>query len=154
MSDYFFTSFEFFILALTVFFHLSLKYSISPLISGTPLSILADFNSAVVGLILVLLLTTHSPSFSSKCLEMVPKFSTIIGMIIIFILPNFFCSLVRSRYLLSFLLSFIFTLWSTGMAKSTTWQVLFLCEVTLNLVFWPGLNYYCYYYFMHLHETK
>ena len=35
---------------------------------------------------------------------------------------SFLCSLARSRYLFLFSFSFIFTLWSTGMSNSTTWQ--------------------------------
>ena len=38
---------------------------------------------------------------------------------------NFFGSLAKSRYLSRFLHSFVFPQWSTGMAKSAIWQVLF-----------------------------
>ena len=39
--------------------------------------------------------------------------------------PQFFSSLVRSKYLSFFSISFSFTLWFAGTSKSTIWQVLF-----------------------------
>ena len=42
-----------------------------------------------------------------------------IGITVIFMFHGFFSSLTRSRYLSIFSLSFIFTKWSTGTAKST-----------------------------------
>ena len=51
-----------------------------------------------------------------------------------------FCSLVRSRYLSLFLLSFSFILWSVGVAKSTIQQVLFCWWLSQGLVVWPRLG--------------
>ena len=62
-------------------------------VSRTLLSILADFNSAVVGIVSILSLASNSP-------------------------PIFFSSLARSTYLSDFSLSFIFTVWSVGKEKN------------------------------------
>ena len=47
---------------------------------------------------------------------------------------SFLHSLARSKYLSLFSLSLIFTLWSTGTAKSTIREVLFFCLLLLGLV--------------------
>ena len=71
-----------------------------------------------------------SPDFQffqslSDTLGTVPSASTTTGNTVTVILHIFFNPLARSRYLSFFLLSFSFTLWSAGMAKSTRQQVLF-----------------------------
>ena len=71
-------------------FHWSLSDSKSPQVSRTLISILADFNNSVV-----------------------PRAPITIGITITFMFHSFFNSLVRSRYLSLFTLSFNFTLWST-----------------------------------------
>ena len=45
-----------------------------------------------------------------------------------------------SRYLSFFSVSFSFTQWSAGMAKSTIWLVLFFCWLSLGLVVWQRLD--------------
>ena len=65
-----------------------------------------------------------------------------IGITVTFIFHTFFfSSLARSRYFSHFSLSFSFTLWSAGTAKSTIRQVLFFfCWLSLGLVVWPKLD--------------
>ena len=55
------------------------------------------------------------------------------GMSIAYMFHRFFSSLARSRYLSLFLLSFSFTPWSAGTAKSTIRQVHFFCCLSLRL---------------------
>ena len=70
----------------------------------------------------------------------VPRAPIMIGINVTFKFHSFFSSLVRSRYLSFFSLSFNFTLWSAGTAKSTILQILFFCWLLLVLVVWPGLS--------------
>ena len=49
---------------------------------------------------------------------------------------SFFSSLARSRYLSLFSLSFSFTLWFVGTAKSTIWRIL----IFLLIIVWPRLG--------------
>ena len=88
-----------------------------PQVSRTPLSILSDFNSAVVWTVSILSLIYSPNLFSnlfSRALEIVPSALTTIGITVTFIFCSFFCPLARSKYLFIFSLSFIFTLWSDG----------------------------------------
>ena len=52
----------------------------------------------------------------------------------------FFNFLARPSYLSFFSLSFNFTMWSAGTAKSTILQVLFCCWSLYDLVVWPRLG--------------
>ena len=72
-------------------FHLSLSASKTPQIPMTLLSILADFNSAVVWMILILTLTSNSSNLFSRPLKTVPRAPTTIG-IVTFVLHGFFNS--------------------------------------------------------------
>ena len=74
------------------------------------------------------LISKSSSSFTNP-LEIVPSTPIMIGITVTFIFPSlfsFFCSLATSRYLSFFSLSFNFTLWSSGTAKSTIWLVHFI----------------------------
>ena len=79
----------------------------------------------------------NSKSFSSftNLLLTVPRAPITIAIIVTLIFNRFFFnSLVRSRYLSFFSLSFNFTQWSAGRAKSTIRQVLFFLQV----ISWSG----------------
>ena len=78
--------------------------------SRTLLSILADFNSTVVWIILILFLISSSLSLFFKPLRTVSRALTIIGITATLVFHSFFSSLARLKYLSGFLLSFIFTL--------------------------------------------
>ena len=52
----------------------------------------------------------------------------------------FFNSRARSSYLSLFSLSFDFTLWSAGTAKSTICKFSFFCSLLLGLLVWPRLG--------------
>ena len=102
-------------------FSLNLSDSKSLKISRTLLSILSillNLNSAVVWMILILPLIFNSLNLFSRSLGSIPSGFTAIVITIPFKFYCFFSSLARSKYRSIFLLSFIFTLWSTGMAKS------------------------------------
>ena len=80
----------------------------------------------------------HFTQFLFQILEIVPKIPVMSGITITYIFHNFSCSsLTRSRYLSWFLLSFIFTLWSARMAKSTRWQIIFFLLIKTD---WTGLD--------------
>ena len=107
-------------------FHWSLSDSKYPQVSRTLLIILAVFSISVVWIV-----STHPPASKSSRhfnnpLVTVPKAPITIGTIVTFIFQSFFNSLARSRYLSFFIHSFIFTLWSSGTAKSTILQILLL----------------------------
>ena len=78
----------------------------------------------------------------TKPLGIVPSAHTTIGMTVTFNFSCFFfSSLTTSLYYFLFSLSFIFTRWSTGTAKSTHRLVLFFLWLSLGLVFWPRSVY-------------
>ena len=104
---FYFTTGKFFILALTD------KFSLEHF-----LSILADFNSVLVWIISVLPLFFSSTSLFFRFLETVPTTPTKID-----ILDTLFSFLSRTRLMFVFSISFIFTLCSTGTAKSAGGQV-------------------------------
>ena len=89
-----------------------------------------DFNDAVVLVVSILLLISNSSSLFCKFFGIVPRAPTTIGVTVTFMFHNLSSSLARSRYVSIFSLSFIFTLWSTGTAKSTRWQVFFWLIIT------------------------
>ena len=80
-----------------------------------------------------------SKAFFSRPLETIPVAPTVIDITITSMFYSFFSSLLRSKYLSIFSLSFILTLWSAGMAKSTKRQVLSFLSI-LGFVFWQGLG--------------
>ena len=115
--------------------HWSLSDNKPPQVSRTLLSTLADPKKAVV-----LIVSTCPLIFNSSCtfthpLTIVLSTPITTGVTVTFIFHSLFSSLARSWYLFPFSLSFNFTLWSAGAAKSTIGQVLFL-----GLVVWPRLS--------------
>ena len=129
---------EFFTAALADGF--SLSDSKSPQVSRTLLSILAGLNNAVVWIVATHPLISKSSSPCNNPLETILSTPITIGIIVTFMFHSFFSSLAGSKYLSLCLLSFSFTLWSAGTAKSTSWQVFFFCWWSLGLVIWPRLN--------------
>ena len=109
--------------------HWSLIDSKSPQVSRTLLSILADLNNAVVWMVFTPLLISKSSSPCTNPLVTVPRVQITIGITVTF---SFFSSLARSRYLSFFSLSFNFTQWSSGTAKSIIRQVLFFFLLTIT----------------------
>ena len=105
-------------------FHLSLNNSKSLQVSRTLLSILANLNNAVVWMVSTLTLISKSSNPCINSLLTVPKALITICIIVTLMFHSFFNSLERSRYISFFSLSFNFTLWSAGTAKSTIQQVL------------------------------
>ena len=105
-------------------FQSSLSSSKSLYVFRTLLSILADYNNAIVWMV-----STHSFIFRSSCtnsLVTIPRAPITIGINVTFMFHSFFSSLARSRYLPFFSPSFNFILWSARTAKSTIPQILFI----------------------------
>ena len=97
----------------------------SPQVSRTRLSILTDYNNAIVWIV-----STHPPKSNSsssltKSLGIVPSAQFTTSITVTFMFHSFFSSLARSNDLSLFLLSLIFTESSTVTAKSTIRQFLF-----------------------------
>ena len=113
-------------------FHWSLSDSKSPQVSRTRLSILAVLSNAVVWIVSTHLLTSKSSRPFNNPLVTVPNAPITIGTIVTFMFHSFFNSLARLRYLSFFSLSFRFILWSTGTAKSTILQILFLLLIIMR----------------------
>ena len=121
--------------------HWSLSDSKSPQVSRTRLRILAVLSNAVVWIVSTRPPISKSSRPFNNPLVIVPDAPITIGTIVTFTFHSFFNSLVRSRYLSFFSLSFRFILWSAGTAKSTILQIFFFCCWLLwGLVFWPGLS--------------
>ena len=119
-------------------FHWSLSDSKSPKISRTLLNVLDDLNNAVAWRVSTRPLISKSSSPFINPLVTVPRPPIIIGINVTFMFHSlfvFFSFLARSRYLSFFSLSFNFTLWSAGTAKSTILQVLFFCCFCWLLLF-------------------
>ena len=108
-------------------FHWSLNNSKSPQVSRTLLSMLADLNNAVVWMVFTRPVIFKSTSHLINPLVTVPRAPITTGIIVTFIFHSLFSSLARSIYLSFLSLSFNFTLWLAGIAKSTILQVLFFC---------------------------
>ena len=106
-------------------FHWSLSDSQSPQVSRTLLSIVADLNNAVVWIVSTRPVISKSSSPFTNPLVTVLRVPVTIGIIVTFMFHSFFNSLSWSRYLSFFSLSFNFTRWSAGAAKSTILQVFF-----------------------------
>ena len=106
-------------------FHWSLSDSKSPQVSRTRLRILAVLSNAVVWIVSTRPQTSKSPKPFNNTLVIVPKAPIPIGTIVTFMFHSIFNSLAKLRYLSFFSLSFRFTLWSAGTAKSTILQILF-----------------------------
>ena len=106
-------------------YHWRFSESKSHQVSRTLLSILVDLNNAVVWMFSTCSHISKSSSLFTKPLGIVLRASITIGITVTFMSRSFFSSLANSRYLSLFLLSFYFTAWSAGTAKSNDWQVLF-----------------------------
>ena len=106
-------------------FHKCLSDSKLLQVSRTLLNILADLNNAVIWMVSTRPLISKSYNPFINLLVTVPRAPITTGIKITFMFHSFFNSLARLRYLSFFLLSFSFTLWSAGTAKSATWQVFF-----------------------------
>ena len=86
---------------------------------------LADFNNGVFWMVSILPMISHSSSPLSNPLETVSSTPTTIGITVNLMFHSFCSSQVRFKYLSLFSLSFIFTVWFAGMAKSTWEQIFF-----------------------------
>ena len=106
--------------------HWNLFDSKFPEVSGTLLSILINVNNAVVWMVSTRPLISKISCPYTNPLVTVPRAPITIGITVTFMFHSFFNSLTRPRYLTFFSLSFSFTQWSAGTAKSTIQQVLFL----------------------------
>ena len=109
----------------------SMSDSKLPQISRSLLSILADLNNAVFGMLSTHVLISVSSNPTINPLATLPRAPIRIGITVTFMFHSFFNSLARSKYLSFFSLSFNFTLWSAGTAKST---ILFF----LLIITWSG----------------
>ena len=89
------------------------------------LSILTNLKNAVVWTVSTRPIISKSTSPFASPLVTVPRAPITIGIIVKFMFHSFFNSQARSRYLTLFSLSFNFTLWFAGTAKSLILQVLF-----------------------------
>ena len=113
-------------------FPCSLSDSKSPQVSRTRLSILAVLSNAVFWIVSTRPATFKPSRPFNNPLVTVPNAPIKIGTIITFMFHSFFNSLARSRYLSFFLLSFRCILWSSGTAKSTILQILFLLLIIMR----------------------
>ena len=116
---------------LLINFHWSLSDSKSSRISRILLSIPANLNSGVVWMVSTLPVIFKSSTHFNNLSVTVPRVPIIIGIIVTFMFHNFFSSLARSMYL-SFLLSFNFTLWSTGTAKKVCMFSIFFLLIIIR----------------------
>ena len=91
-------------------------------VSWTLPSVLADLNKAVVWMVSICHPISNSSSPLYKPLETIPSTLAIVSITVTFMFHSFLRSLVSSKQLSLFLLSFIFTLWSIGTLKSTRRQ--------------------------------
>ena len=86
-------------------------------------------------------LISKSSSLCTNTLVTLPSSPITIRITVTFIFHSFFSSLEMSRYFIPFSLSFSFTLWSAGSAKSITRQVLcFFFLLSQGLVDWMRLG--------------
>ena len=104
----------------------------------TLLSILADLKISVVWVVSTRPLISKSSSPCMNSLVTVPRAPSTIAITVTFILHSFFNSQVRSKYLSFFLLSFNFTLWSTGTVKSAILQILFIYLLIFFFDYYKG----------------
>ena len=96
------------------FSHWSLSDSISPQITRTVLSILADISNTVIWMISIRPLISKFFGPCTNPLVTVPRPPIIIGIIFTYMLHSYFSSLARFRYLTLFSFSFNFTQRSAG----------------------------------------
>ena len=108
-----------------VVFHWRLSDSKSSQVSKILLRIQVVLNNAIVWMVSILPSISNCSSLLSRLLETVSSALTPIGITIARTFYSFFNSMARSKYLSIFLLSFMYTLWYTGMAKSRRRPVFF-----------------------------
>ena len=119
-------------------FHWSLSDSKPHRVSRTLLSILTDFNNAVIWMVSTRRLISKSSTPFNNPLVTVPTVPITIGINVTFIFHSFFFNfLARSWYLSFFLFSFNFTLRSAGIAKSIILKVFFFF-----FFFFVAVDYY------------
>ena len=112
-------------------FHWSLNDSKSPQVYRTLLSILDHLNNAVVWVVCIRPLISKSPRCYTNPLVTVPSAPITFGITVTSKFQSFFSCLAKPSYLSVFLLSFSFTQWYAGTAKSNMRQVLFLLLLLL-----------------------
>ena len=122
-------------------FHRSLSDTKSPQVSRTRLSILAVLSNAVLWIVSTRQLTSKSSKPFNNPLVTVPNAPITIGTIVTFMFHSFVCSLVRSRYLSFFSLSFRLILSSAGTAKSTILQILFFLLIIMRSGLLAGIRW-------------
>ena len=110
-----------------VIFHWSLGNNKSPQVSRTLLRILADLNNVVIWIVSIHPQISNSSSPFPILWEPLQVCQSQLVSPLTLIFHSFFSSQARSKYLTLFAFSLIFTLCSTGMAKSIIWQILFFC---------------------------
>ena len=132
-----------------MFSHWSLSDSKSSQVSCTLLSILADLNNAVVWMFSTCPVISKCSSPCTSPLLTVPRAPITINLFVAFMFFSFFSSLVRSRNLFFFSLSFNFTQWSTGTAKSIIRQVLFcfLFSFSFFIHLFYSLGFFGFFYY-------
>ena len=113
-----------------IVFHWSLSHKSSQG-SRTLLSILADFNNAVVWMVSTWPIFSKFSCPFTNALVAVPRASITNCITVTFMFHSFFQFLFQ-RYLSIFSLSFNFTLWSSGTEKSTILQVLFFLWIIIR----------------------
>ena len=116
-----------------------MKYSKSPQVSWTFLSILDDLNNAVVWMVLIFL---NSNYFSplSKLFETVPSAPTTTGITVRLIFHRFFLVLWRVQVPVSLFTFFYFYFGSARAAKSSKQQFFFFGKFAPSLIFCPILD--------------
>ena len=119
-----------------MFSHWILSVSKSPQLSSTILSILADLNNAVVWIVSSRPLISKSSTPCINPLLTVPSAPITTGITITFMYPSFFQFSCKVEVLIFLFTFFLFY----PVAKSTIWQVLFCCCLSLGVVIWPRLG--------------
>ena len=114
--------------------HWSLSDSKPPQVTRTLLSILTDLSNLVVWMISTCSLISKSSSPCINPFVTVPRTLITTGITVTSMFHSFFNSLARSRYLSFFSISFSFTLWSAGAAKSTIRKVLFFLLIIIIII--------------------
>ena len=124
-----------------MFFHWSLSDSKSTQVSRNRLRILAVLSNAVIWRVSTRPPISKSSRLFNNPLVIVPKAPITIDTIVTFMFHSFFNSLIRSRYLSFFSLSFRFILWSAGTAKSTILQILFFFLLIMRSGLLAGIRW-------------
>ena len=118
--------------------HRSLSVSVSPQVSRTFLSILADLRNTVVWMVSARppISSSFSPVGGTSRVHQLQLISPLLSYSITFLFSGKVQVLVCA-FVFFFL---IFTLWSAVTIKSTISKVLFFCKWSLGLVFWSRLG--------------